>query len=216
MVAMLLLAGDHAGFRRDLCDLLARNGLVVGGEASNGPSAVRLARQFKPALTLIDLSIPDMGGVDATQAIVDEDPNARILILAGSSDDEREVLDALLAGACGYLLRDAEAAEIVAGVRAAVEGDSMISPAMATRLVARLHEERRGECVPAPHELPPLTRREREVLRLLAQGHENSAIAAELVISRATVKTHIAHLLAKLGLDNRVQAAVFAVRHGLT
>ena len=216
MDAMLLLAGDHAGFRRDLRELLGSNGLVVSGEASNGPSAVRFARQFKPDLTLIDLSLPEMGGVDATQAIVDADPNARILILAGSGDDEREVLDALLAGACGYLLKDADAAEIVAGVRAAVEGDSMISPAMATRLVARLHEERRRECVPAPPELPPLTRRERDVLRLLAQGHENSAIAAELVISRATVKTHIAHLLAKLGLDNRVQAAVFAVRHGIT
>jgi DNA-binding NarL/FixJ family response regulator len=213
---MLLLAGDHAGFRRDLRKLLGSNGLLVAGEASNGSSVVRLARQFKPDLTLIDLSLPDMGGVDATQAIVDHDPNARILILARSADDEREVLDALLAGACGYLLKDAEAAEIVAGVRAAVEGDAMIAPAMATRLVARLHEERRRECVPAPRELPPLTRREREVLRLLAQGRENSAIAAELVISRSTVKTHIAHLLAKLDLDNRVQAAVFAVRHGIT
>ena len=213
---MLLLAGDHAGFRRDLRKLLGSNGLLVAGEASNGASAVRLARQFKPDLTLIDLSLPDMGGVDATQAIVDDDPNARILILARSADDEREVLDALLAGACGYLLKDAEADEIVAGVRAAVEGDAMISPAMATRLVARLHEERRRECVPASPELPPLTRREREVLRLLAQGRENSAIAAELVISSSTVKTHIAHLLAKLNLDNRVQAAVFAVRHGIT
>jgi DNA-binding NarL/FixJ family response regulator len=213
---MLLLAGDHAGFRRDLRKLLGSNGLLVAGEASNGSSAVRLARQFKPDLTLIDLSLPDMGGVDATQAIVDHDPNARILILARSADDEREVLDALLAGACGYLLKNADAAEIVAGVRAAVEGDAMIAPAMATRLVARLHEERRRECVPAPCELPPLTRREREVLRLLAQGRENSAIAAELVISRSTVKSHIAHLLAKLDLDNRVQAAVFAVRHGIT
>ena len=157
-----------------------------------------------------------MGGVDATQAILDEDPNARILILARSADeDEREVLDGLLVGACGYLFKDAAEAELIAGVRAAVEGDTVISPAIATRLVARLREQRRRERVQAQPKPPPLTRRERDVLRLLAQGCENSAIADELLISRATVKTHVAHLLRKLGLDNRVQAAVFAVRHGI-
>jgi DNA-binding NarL/FixJ family response regulator len=212
----LLLADNHTTFRRELRELLERHCVVVAGEAPNGSGAIRLARELKPDLTVIDLSIPDMGAVDATQAIVDADPNARILILARSADeDEREVLDAVLAGACGYLFKDAEADEIVAGVRAAVEGDAMISPAIATRLVARLREQRRRERVQAPPTPPPLTRRERDILRLLARGRENSAIAAELVISPATVKTHVAHLLKKLGLDNRVQAAVFAVRQGI-
>jgi DNA-binding NarL/FixJ family response regulator len=212
----LLLADDDATYRRELRELLESFGFVVGAETINGFDAIRLARELEPELTLLDLSIPEMSGVDATQAIVDEDPDARVLVLARSTDlDERAVLDALLAGACGYLLKDADPAEIVAGVHAAVEGDAMISPAMATRLVVRVREERRRQRLEAVPELPPLTRRERDVLRLLAQGRENSAIAEELVISRATVKTHVAHLLHKLGLENRVQAAVFAVRHGM-
>jgi DNA-binding NarL/FixJ family response regulator len=120
-----------------------------------------------------------------------------------------------VAGACGYLLKDAEVAEIVAGIRAAAAGDAMISPIVATRLVARLREESRRERVAAPAAAPPLTGRERDILRLLTQGRGNAAIAAELIISPATAKTHVAHLLDKLGLDNRVQAAVYAVRHGV-
>ena len=206
----LLLAHIHGSFGRDIRELLEVSGIVVVGEAPNGSSAIQLARELKPDLTVFDLSIADMGGADATQAILDADPNARILILARSVDgDEREVLDALLAGACGYLFKHAAAEEFVAGIRAAVEGKAIISPEMATRMVARLGEQRRRERVQAP----PLTSRERDVLRLLAEGRENTAIARELLISPATVKTHVAHVLQKLGLDNRVQAAVFAVRH---
>ena len=211
----LLLADDHTLFRRGLRELLEGYGFAVIGEAPNGSSAVRLARELQPDVTVMDLSMPGMGGVEATQAILDEDPGARILVLTISAEEE-EVLDALLAGACGYLLKDAEVAEIVAGVRAAANGDTMISPAVATRLVGRLREQRRNERVESPPKPPPLTARERDILRLLALGRENSAIAMELVISPATVKTHVAHLLAKLGLDNRVQAAVFAVRHGIS
>lgn len=174
---------------------------------------VRLARELKPDLTLIDLSMPDGSGVEATQAIVDEDPNARILILARSDGDEREVLDALLAGACGYLSKDSQEYEIVAAVQAAIEGDTIVSPAMVTRLIRELREQRRRERVQAPPKPPPLTSRQLEILRLLAQGRENSAIATELSISPSMVKLHVAHLLKKLGLKNRVQAAVFAVRH---
>jgi DNA-binding NarL/FixJ family response regulator len=210
----LLLADDHTLFRRGLRELLEGYGFAVIGEAPNGSSAVQLARELRPDVTVMDLSMPGMNGVEATQAILDHDPTARILVLTISADEE-EVLDALLAGACGYLLKDAEVAEIVAGVRAAAAGDAMISPAVATRLVGRLREQRMNERVQAPPKPPPLTNRERDILRLLAQGRENSAIAAELVISPATVKTHVAHLLEKLGLDNRVQAAVFAVRHGI-
>ena len=211
----LLLADDHTLFRRGLRELLDGYGFAVIGEAPTGSSAVRLARELRPDVTVMDLSMPGMGGVEATKAILDEDPGARILVLTISAEEE-EVLDALLAGACGYLLKDAEVAEIVAGVRAAAAGDAMISPAVATRLVSRLREQRRTERVAAPPKPPPLTARERDILKLLAQGRENTAIANELVISPSTVKTHIAHLLDKLGLDNRVQAAVFAVRHGIS
>ena len=145
----LLLADDHTLFRRGLRELLEGYGFAVIGEAPSGTSAVRLARELRPDVTVMDLSMPGMGGVEATQAILEEDPTARILVLTISADEE-EVLDALLAGACGYLLKDAEVAEIVAGVRAAAAGDAMISPAVATRLVLRLREQRRNERVLFP------------------------------------------------------------------
>ena len=188
--------------------------VVVVRLASNGPLAVALARDLRPDVTIMDLLMPGMGGVDATQEIVDEDPAARVVVLTITASDE-EVLDALLAGACGYLLKDAATNEIVDGVRSAAAGDALISPTVATQLVARLRQQRRSERVAAPPKPPPLTSRERDILRLLAKGRENSAIAAELVISPRTVKTHVAHVLNKLDLDNRVQAAVFAVRHGI-
>jgi DNA-binding NarL/FixJ family response regulator len=210
----ILLADDHTLFRRGLRRLLEEHGFTVVGEAPNGASAVQLARALRPDLTIMDLSMPEMDGIEATQEIIDDDPGARILAMTVTASEE-EVLDVLMAGACGYFVKSADGEEIVAAVLAAVAGDAMISPAVATRLVGRLREQRRHERVQAPPKPPPLTNRERDILRLLAQGRENSAIAAELVISPATVKTHVAHLLDKLGLDNRVQAAVFAVRHGI-
>jgi DNA-binding NarL/FixJ family response regulator len=210
----LLIADDHTGYRRRLRRILESSGLYVVGEASTGSQAVRLARELDPDLTVMDMSMPQMGGAEATHMILDQDPAARILVLT-ITDEGDDVLDALLAGARGYLLKDAKDEEIVAGVRAAVAGDSIISPSVATKLVSRVREERRAERIMVLPKPPPLTSRERDILRLLAQGRENSAIAAELVISPATVKTHVAHLLDKLDLDNRVQAAVFAVRHGI-
>jgi DNA-binding NarL/FixJ family response regulator len=210
----LLLADQDPTGQRELRDLLGGSGFVVVGQAADRSSVIRLARELKPSLTLIDLSMPDGSGVEATQAIVDEDPNARILILARSDDDEREVLDALVAGACGYLFKDLQDEdEIVAAVQAAVEGDTIVSPAMVMRLIGELREQRRRERVQAPPKPPPLTSRQLDVLRLIAQGRENSAIATELSISPSMVKLHVAHLLKTLGLKNRVQAAVFAVRH---
>lgn len=211
----LLLADPHALHRRELRNSLEESGIAVIGEAPNGPCVVRLARELRPDVTMIDVSIPGMDAAEATQAIVDEDPSARVVVLTVSAAEEKDALDALLAGACGYLRKSAQAAEIAAGVRAAAAGNAIISPAVATRLVSRLHEQRRAERIQSPPTPPPLTARERDILRLLAQGRENSAIASELVISPATVKTHVAHLLDKLDLDNRVQAAVFAVRHGI-
>jgi DNA-binding NarL/FixJ family response regulator len=210
----VLIADDNGLFRRYLRELLEDHGLDVVGEALTGSSAVRQAREQRPDVTLLDLSIQGLGAVEATQAILDDEPGARILVLTEFVEDD-DVLDALLAGACGYLRKAAAEPQIVLGVQAATAGDALISPEVATRLVFRLREQRRAERVAAPPKPPPLTARERDILALLAQGRENSAIAAELVISPATVKTHVAHLLDKLNLDNRVQAAVFAVRHGI-
>jgi two-component system, NarL family, response regulator LiaR len=211
----LLLADEHTLFRQQLRQLLGTSGFEVVGEARNGASAVRLARELRPDVTVIDVSIPGMYAAEATEAILDENPSARVIVLTVSVAEEKDALDALLAGACGYLRKGADAAELAAGVRAAAAGDAIISPVVATRLVAHMREQRRAERVEAQPKPPPLTARECDILRLLAQGRENSAIAAELVISPATVKTHVAHLLDKLDLENRVQAAVFAVRHGI-
>ena len=210
----VLIADDHTMFRVELRELLEDRGYSVVGEALTGASAVRQVRKLRPDLTLIDAAIQGLGVVDATQAILDQDPTSKIVVLTVADDDEY-ALDALLAGACGYLIKHAGNGQLVAGVRAATSGDAMIPPAVATRLVARVREQRRAQRVDAPPKPPPLTARERDILRLLAQGRANSAIAAELYISPATVKTHVARLLGKLKLDNRVQAAVFAVRHGI-
>jgi NarL family two-component system response regulator LiaR len=210
----VLLADDHTLFRNGLRRLFEDYGIEVVGEAPNGAAAIELHRRLKPDLTVIDLNMSVVDGIEATEAIVDEDPSARVLVITLTASDD-EILDALLAGACGYVLKDTPPEQLIEAVRAAGAGDAMISPVVATKLVNRVREERRNERVQAPPKPPPLTSRERDILRLLAQGRENSAIAQELVISPATVKTHVAHLLNKLGLENRVQAAVFAVRHGI-
>jgi DNA-binding NarL/FixJ family response regulator len=162
----------------------------------------------------MDLSMPLMSGVEAIERIVSADPAARIVVLTITAEDN-EVLDALLAGACGYLLKDASADEVAAAVHAALAGDSMISPRIAGRLVARLRETGRSR-VEQERELDiDLTTREVDVLKLIARGKENSAIALELYISPKTVKNHVASILEKLAIENRIQAAVVAVRSGL-
>lgn len=213
---MLLLADEHAQFRRDLRSLLEGQGFAVAAEASDGASAVRLARRLSPALSVIDLKLPHSGGADVAEAILEENPKARVLVLAGPAAlDRRDVLDAMIAGACGYVAKDARPAEMIAAVRGALVSEPRFSVTMAARLLTLLRDQHRRERLERPPLSRALTTREREVLRLIAEGRDNAAIASELVISQATVKTHVAHVLKKLGLDNRVQAAVFAVRHGL-
>jgi len=209
----VLLVDDHALFRRGLRELLDEHGFLVVGEASNGAAGVRLTAELRPDVVLMDLDMPGMDGQQATRAIIEQGGRSRVLVLTISVSDE-DVLAAITAGAAGYLLKDADVAEMVAGVRAAAAGDSRISPAMMTSVVRRLREHERAIHGPVGA-AAALTEREREVLRLVAQGRDNAEIAAGLHLSGSTVKRHVANLLEKLGVANRVQAAVYGVRHEL-
>jgi DNA-binding NarL/FixJ family response regulator len=210
----VLIADDHVLFRRGLGRLLEQHGMVIVGEAPNGKVAVQMARDLQPDVIVMDFSMPVMNGVDATRAIIDENPAARVFMLTITAD-EKHVLDALLAGACGYELKDASASNLVYGVTAAAQGQSLISPAIAAHLVKRLREVSVAQ-PGAVEQTSDLTTREVEILKLVAEGKENSQIADELFISPKTVKNHVASILDKLCIENRIQAAVFAVRVGIT
>jgi two-component system, NarL family, response regulator LiaR len=206
----LVLVDDHTMLRHGLRQTLRERGFEVIGEASNGRSGVQMVRELKPDVVVMDLDMPQMNGIEATRAILESDPGARVLMLTISTDDD-DVLDALAAGACGYLLKTSPPDEVVRAIEAAHAGDSAISPRIAGRLVRHVrHAAARPQGPPAV-----LTPRELEILRLIVEGRENSEIADILVISLATAKNHVAHVLGKLGMQNRVQAAVYAVRNGL-
>ncbi len=209
----VLIADDHALFRGGLREILEDRGCVVVGEARDGEEAVRHALAMTPGVILMDLHMPRCSGVEATRRIVASGSKSQIVMLTVSSA-QPDVLDALVAGAAGYLLKDAPIEDIVAAVDAAAEGSAVVSPAVAARLIARVREGAvsHGE---APAPVPELSPREVEVLRLLAAGRENPEIAASLYISTSTVKTHISTILRKLGVDNRIEAAVHAVEHRL-
>jgi DNA-binding NarL/FixJ family response regulator len=207
----VVLVDDHTMLRHGLRQTLRERGFDVVGEASNGRSGAQLVLELDPDVVVMDLDMPQMNGIEATRAIVGAVPGARVLMLTISTNDV-DVLDALAAGACGYLLKTASPDETVRAIEAAHAGDSAISPRVASRLVARVRD---GIARPASPPPSPLTPRELEILRLIAEGRENAEIAEILVISPATAKNHVAHVLDKLGMQNRVQAAVYAVRSGL-
>jgi NarL family two-component system response regulator LiaR len=207
----VLLVDDHTMLRHGLRQTLQDRGFDVVGEASNGRAGVELAEKLKPDVVVMDLDMPQMNGIEATRAIVESEPGARVLMLTISSDDD-DVLEALTAGACGYLLKTAPPEDVARAVAAAHAGDSTISQRVATRLVGRVRDRAERNAGPPPTDLTP---RELEILRLIVEGRENSEIAEILVISLSTVKNHVANVLDKLGMQNRVQAAVYAVRTGL-
>jgi DNA-binding NarL/FixJ family response regulator len=191
--------------------LLTERGIEVVGEAGLGAEAVELVEQFSPDVVLMDLSMPGMSGVEATQRLVAGSPRTRVLVLTVLAD-EGHVIDALLAGACGYLLKDAPIDRIVDGIRAAAAGESLISPRVAGQLVRRVRQPAESEPALSGADLTP---RELEVLELLAKGLDNREIASALFLSQHTVKNHVSSILAKLQVENRIQAAVRAVRSGL-
>ena len=204
---------DHGLFRCGVCDLLSEHGFEVVGEASTGEEAIKQAAEQIPDVILMDISMPGIGGIEATRRIRTDSPHTRVVVLTISADED-DVGEAILAGASGYLLKDASIEAIVSGVTAAARGEALLSPAIAGRLLDRMRaDELLSELPPEAH--LRLTDREREVLRLMASGQDNPQIAQELFISVATVKNHVGNVLAKLEVENRLQAAVYAVRRGL-
>jgi DNA-binding NarL/FixJ family response regulator len=206
----VLLVDDHDVFRHGLAQLLGEEGIAVVGEASGGEAGVRLAAELRPDVVLMDLNMPGLSGIEATRAIAASEAPARVLVLTISEDD-RSMLDALLAGAAGYVLKDATLERIVEAIQSAAEGDAVIPPRAGPEILRRLRA-----ASPAPAgDVPELSARELDVLRLIVAGRDNAGIAAELFISPNTVKNHVANIFAKLGVDSRLQASVHALRRGL-
>jgi DNA-binding NarL/FixJ family response regulator len=208
----VLLVDDHDLFRTGLRTLLEAEGVDVVGEARNGSDAVAEIRNVAPDVVVMDLNMPGISGVEATAKITMFAPLTRVLVLS-ASDQDADVMDAIMAGACGYLLKEASIDELLAGIQAAATGESLISPAIASKVLQRLRAS--GPSAREGSTASELSDRELQVLRLLANGKDNAQIAAELHISPKTVKNHISNILMKLQIENRIQAAVFAVRSGL-
>src|SRR5579859_1852702 len=211
----LLLADDHALLRQGTAELLRREpDLEVIAEARDGLEAVELARRLKPDIVIIDVRMPVLSGVEATRRICDSLPNVKVLILTAHDDDEY-VLSLLQAGASGYLLKTAPASELVKALRQVQEGDSPLDPAIARKLVYHLsdrHEKSRPVDVDSAAE--DLTARELEVVRGLARGMSNRAIADELAISDRTVQSHLTNVFAKMQVGSRTEAVLTAIRRG--
>lgn len=208
----LLVADDQAMVRSGLRMILeAENDLVVVAEARDGEEAVRAAAMERPDVVLMDVRMPTMDGIEATRRITAADVEARVVILT-TFDVDDYVYAALRAGASGFLLKDAPADDLVAAVRVVAEGDALIAPSVTKRLIAEFASRPEVDGVEG---LDELTDREIEVLRLVAQGKSNGEIAGELFVSETTVKTHVSHVLTKLGLRDRVQAVVVAYESGL-
>ena len=209
----MLLVDDHDLFRTGLRNLLGEQDVEVVGECDNGTDALDAVRTLAPDVVVMDLNMPGISGVEATRQISMIAPLTRVLVLTISDQDE-DVMDAVLAGACGYLLKDASISVLMQGIRSAAVGESLISPTIAAKVLQRIRatgaSRREAELIQSE-----LSARELQVLKLIANGKDNALIAAELHISPKTVKNHISNILMKLQIDNRIQAAVYAVRSGI-
>jgi NarL family two-component system response regulator LiaR len=216
----VLIVDDHAVVRRGLRTFLELQDdptalpIEVVGEATNGVEAVALARRVQPDVVLLDLVMPVMDGIQATPRILEQSPRSRVIILT-SFGEEDKVFPAIRAGAHGYLLKDIAPEELVEAVRAAFRGKVQLHPDVAEKLMTAVAAREETPPTRPPSPLAELTGREVEVLRLIAGGFNNREIAEKLVISDKTVKTHVSSLLSKLHLEDRTQAAIYALRHGL-
>jgi DNA-binding NarL/FixJ family response regulator len=213
----VLVADDQRLVRDGIASLLSiQEGIEVVGTASNGEEAVEQALAQKPDVALMDIRMPIMDGVEAARRIRKELPDCQVLMLT-TFDDEEYVLDALSAGACGYLLKDIPAHDLASAIKAAYNGIYQLDPSVAGKMLLAMSADR-GRAEPAiavPHTAADLSAREVDVLRLIAKGASNREIAEHLVISEGTVKNHISNILNRLGLRDRTQAAIYARDHEL-
>jgi DNA-binding NarL/FixJ family response regulator len=212
-VLRVLVVDDHDLFRTGLRALLQAEGFVVA-DAPSGEEALSTLLGFQPDVVIMDMKMPGMSGLEATRRVLDEMPGVSVLMLSIDRLDE-SIVEALRAGASGYLAKDTPLDQIVGGIRAAAAGQFVLGRFAGLALVARLEEEA-SSVAEEPGALPKLSQREREVLVLLARGCDNPTIATRLFLSPSTVKHHVSRILQKLGVDNRLQAAAFAIRHGWT
>jgi DNA-binding NarL/FixJ family response regulator len=205
-VIRIVVADDHAVVRQGLRSFLGlQDDMEVVGEAEDGAGAVAAVERLAPDVVVIDLVMPGVDGVEAIRRIHAARPETRVLVLTSYADDTKAV-PAVRAGAAGYLLKDVQPAELAAAIRTVAAGGALLAPAVTARVLQE---------VAGPQADPGLTAREREVLALLARGRSNKEIAAQLVLSEKTVKTHVSSILGKLGVADRTQAALLAVREGL-
>jgi len=211
----LVIVEDQRLFREGLVELLAATdpGIRVVATCDSAEQSLEVVPRLMPDVVMMDLHLSEMSGVHAIRRLAVLCPTVRVVVVSGSADDQ-DVLDAILAGACGYILKDAPIERIAAGIRLAERGGTTLSPTVAARLLDHVRQVRPSAHI-ADEPVGELTPRELEVLKLLAAGMENSEIAAELVISTRTARNHVASILEKLQMQNRIQAAVYAVRHGL-
>ena len=210
-VIRVLISDDHAIVREGLRTLIKiEPGMAVAGEAADGVEAVEQACELKPDVILMDMAMPRMGGLESIQKIKEGCPEARILVLTSFSDDET-VFPAIKAGALGYLLKNTSPGRLLSAIREVYKGNPSMSPDIASKLMGEL--QRKSNLPPTDE---PLTEREMDVLKLVAQGMTNQSIADQLVISEGTVRTHVSNILSKLHIANRTQAALYALREGYT
>jgi DNA-binding NarL/FixJ family response regulator len=208
----VLVVDDQELVRAGFCVILEAAGFTVAGEAADGARAVEITARERPDVVLMDVRMPVMDGLEATRQIA-ASPDAPKVVILTTFDLDDYVYEALRAGASGFLLKDAPRADLIAAIRVVAAGDALLAPSVTRRLIEAF-ARRPASVAPAPSRLASLTPRERDILLLVARGHSNTEIAAELVVSEATVKTHIGHLLAKLGLRDRVQAVILAYETG--
>lgn len=210
----VLLVDDHTLFRSGVRSLLQRHPeFTVVGEAADGVECIKRARQLQPQVVLLDLNMPGMSGLETLQLMLQDCPDSAIVMLT-VSEDAQDLAAALRAGASGYLLKNIDTDALVRAIRRAAEGQTVVAEAMTAKLVAQLQGGPQG--APNASDLDKLTPREREVIAGLARGESNKLIARNLDLSESTVKIHVQNVLKKLKLNSRVQAAVFAVEHGMS
>jgi DNA-binding NarL/FixJ family response regulator len=209
----VLVADDQELVRAGFRLILEAAGFAVVGEAADGAQALMLAATERPDVVLMDIRMPVLDGLAATRQLTASGAGAPKVVILTTFDLDDYVYEALRSGASGFLLKDAPRADLIAAVRVAAAGDALLAPSVTRRLIEAF-ARRPAEAAPAPSRLASLTPREQDILLLVARGQSNTEIARSLVVSEATVKTHVAHLLAKLGLRDRVQAVILAYETG--